>query len=298
MTSHRHIRLGHRCLISVTGEDRRTFLQGLLSVDVAKAASRCCALYGAFLTPQGKFLHEFFLAEQGDELVLETEEERHADFVKRLNVYRLRSKVAIRRGPAFDVYALIGDDAAEAVGLPKDAGAARRFADGLVFVDPRLPAAGLRCWLPAGAEAALREAGFAPAETAIWDLNRIRLGLPDGSRDMVPEKAMLLENGFDELHGVDWQKGCFLGQELTARTRYRGLIRKRLMPVEIDGRPPEPGTPIRLGDSEAGEMRSHAGSLGLALIRLDALAQLAEHGGTLSAGRAALSPIKPEWAQF
>ena len=135
-----------------------------------------------------------------------------------------------------------------------------------------------------------------PAETgspADYDRLRLSLGVPDGSRDLPVEKAILLENGFDELNAIDWNKGCYMGQELTARTRYRGLVRKRLMPVAIAGEAPAPGTPLMLGDKEAGEMRSALGDVGLAMVRLEALGQ-----GALAAGAARLSPRKPDWAKF
>jgi hypothetical protein len=117
--------------------------------------------------------------------------------------------------------------------------------------------------------------------------------VPDGSRDLPVEKAILLENGFDELNAIDWDKGCYMGQELTARTRYRGLVRKRLMPVAIEGPAPEFGSALLLGDKEAGEMRSASGDIGLALVRLEALGQ-----GALTSGAARLTPSKPDWAKF
>jgi folate-binding protein YgfZ len=292
-----YIPLAHRSLFSLAGEDRRTFLQGLVSNDVAKAAPDR-TLYGAFLTPQGKFLHEFFLGEKDDAFWLETETGRRDDFVRRLSIYKLRSKVGMATTDGVRVFALLGRDPAAAIGLPGEAGAAGPFGGGVVFVDPRLPAAGLRGWLPEGAEAALAGAGFERAEPPYWDAHRIRLGLPDGSRDLVPEKAILLENGFNELHGVDWEKGCYLGQELTARTKYRGLVRKRLVPVAIAGPAPEPGTQIMLGDAAAGEMRSHSGSAGLAMLRLESLEQIAKEGGELRAGPAQLTPHLPDWIEL
>lgn len=297
MTRSHYVPLAHRSLIAVGGDDRKTFLQGLVSVDVTRVAPDR-ALYGAFLTPQGKFLHEFFLAELDGLLLLETEISRRADFIRRLGMYKLRSKVTIAPANHLHPYAVLGEGSAAALGLPEQPGAGKPFAGGMILVDPRLPAAGLRAWLPEGAEISLETAGFEPAEPPEWDALRIRLGLPDGSRDMVPDKAILLENGFDELHGVDWQKGCYLGQELTARTKYRKLIRKRLMPVDIDGPAPEPGTPVLLGHDEAGEMRSHAGNVGLAMIRLETFEHLAKEGGELRAGAAVLTPRKPAWAEF
>lgn len=291
------IPLSHRAILTLTGEDRRSFLQGLVSNDVNKAATDT-AIYAAMLTPQGKFLHDMFVMEADDVLLLECEAERREDLRKRLSIYRLRAKVALATEDGLAVYALIGEGAAAAVGLPQQAGAAKLWGGGVVCVDPRLAEAGLRAFLPAaGAAAALATAGFAAGTIEDYDRLRIGLGLPDGSRDMAVDKAILLENGFDELHGVDWQKGCYMGQELTARTKYRGLIKKRLLPVEIDGPPPAPGTPIMLGDKEAGEMRSSAGNVGLALLRLEILDTLGEGTG-LTAGTAGLRPRRPAWVNL
>ena len=123
---------------------------------------------------------------------------------------------------------------------------------------------------------------------------RLALGVPDGSRDLAVEKALLLEAGFDELNGIDWQKGCYIGQELTARTKYRALVKKRLLPVAVEGALPPPGTPVMLGDEEAGELRSGRDGQALALLRLDAV-EKAKAGVALTAGGARLTPRMPDW---
>jgi folate-binding protein YgfZ len=294
--------LPYRALLAVSGEDRHAFLQGLVSNDILRA-SPDRAIWSAFLTPQGRFLHEFFVSEDGgasgrETLMLEAEADRRADLVKRLSLYRLRSKAAVAPLDGWAVYALWGEGAAKAIGLDDQPGTAKSFGGGHAFVDPRLAEAGLRAWLPQGSEETLNAAGFALAPLADWDARRISLGLPDGSRDLVPDKSILLENGFDELNGIDWRKGCYMGQELTARTKYRGLVRKRLMPVAIDGPAPAPGTPIMLGDVEAGEMRSAAGGVGLALIRLEQFAAASSAGTTMIAGEARLRPVRPVWANW
>jgi len=277
--------LPHRALVKIGGEDRQTFLQGLVSADVPKAdGSR--ALYGALLTPQGKFLHELFIAGHDDALLLETDAARRADLVKKLSMYKLRAKVTVAVEDGLQAYALWGEGAASALGLPAEAGS---YHGGLAFHDPRLAEAGFRAWL--ANEDALAAAGFVKADFAVWDQARIRLGLPDGVRDLEPEKSLLLENGFDELNGVDFEKGCYMGQELTARTKYRALIKKRLLPVTITGPAPKPGAPILAGEVEAGEMRSSCGEVGLALLRLEHLTA----GANLTAGNARISPTPPEW---
>lgn len=290
------VRLEQRAILEVGGEDRRAFLQGLVSNDMNRVAGDR-AVYAALLTPQGKFLYDLFVVELADAFLVEAEAARLEELRKKLSMYKLRSKVTVAARPDLAAFAVLGDKAGEPLDLSAEAGSAAEFAGGVAFVDPRLAEAGLRAILPAdGGPRVLEANGFAPAPFAAWDEARIRLGLPDGSRDLEPEKAILLENGFEELNGVDFQKGCYMGQELTARTKYRGLIRKRLMPVEIDGPAPEPGAVIHLGEAEAGEMRSSCGPVGLAMVRLE---QFRASGGVgLSCGGARLAAAKPEWAVF
>jgi folate-binding protein YgfZ len=287
-----------RGLLAIEGPDAKTYLQGLVSNDVNKLAPDR-ALYAAFLTPQGKYLHDFFLFQLGDALVLDAEAPRLADLKRRLGLYKLRSKVTLNeRTNDFAVIALFGDGALTALGLPAMPGAAAPLAGGLAFTDPRLAAVGARAVLPKNdAVAALEAKGFRAAGADAYDRLRLRLGLPDGSRDLEIERSILLENGFDELNGVDWDKGCYMGQELTARTKYRGVIRKRLMPVEIEGPLPPVGTPILWQDKEVGEMRSGRDGIGLAMIRLEHL-EAAGAGAPFTAGEAKVKPLKPDWATF
>jgi hypothetical protein len=292
-----------RTVIAVEGEDRQTFLQGLISNDTQRV-STSLALYSAFLTPQGKFLHEFALVDaagpNGPRILLDPETERRADLIKRLSMYRLRSKVKIVDLAAdWVVVVFWGPAALNKLGLSPERGAARALGNGVVFTDPRLAALGARAFLPrAELEAATVEIGFAAGDIADYERHRAQAGVPAGSRDLVPEKAILLENGFEELGAIDWNKGCYMGQELTARTRYRGLVRKRLLPVEVSGAAPQPGTPLMLGAVEAGEFRSMApdGRTGLAMIRLEHLERARTEG--LTAGTATVRPSVPEWMRL
>lgn len=285
------VRLDNRAVIRVAGPDRVTFLQGLVSNDMTSVAPER-AVFAAFLTPQGKFLFDLIVCESGDGFLLDVEAARAADFVKRLSMYKLRAKVTIASAPDLAVFAVPGPDAAAALSLSGAAGAARPLpeAGGVACVDPRLAELGGR--VIASTDAPLTAAGLTEAPFASWDEVRLSLGVPDGSRDLPVEKALLLENGFEELNGVDFNKGCYMGQELTARTKYRALVRKRLVPVAVAGDLPEPGTPVLMGESEVGEMRSGRGGLGLAMIRLDALRQ---PKAVYTCGGAALSPSRPDW---
>jgi folate-binding protein YgfZ len=166
----------------------------------------------------------------------------------------------------------------------------------VLAVDPRLAQLGVRALVPReDAQAFVAAHGLTPAPFAAYDRHRLALGVPDGSRDLVIERSLLLESGFEELHGVSFAKGCFVGQELTARTKHRGLVKKRLVPVRVSGALPEPGTPVTRGGRDAGEMRSGNGETGLALLRLEQMAPEAARTGPLLAGETVLSPAPPPW---
>jgi folate-binding protein YgfZ len=288
--------LNQRGLITVGGADRQEFLQGLVSNDVTRAGADR-AIWSAFLTPQGKYLHDFFMIEIGETYYLDCEGgDRLMDLGKRLSKYKLRSRIDLGVATELAVIALWGDVTADELGLPDEAGVGRNWEGGAVYLDPRLPTAGARAILPANRVAEIVEPlGFAVAAAQDYDRVRLALGLPDGTKDMVVEKTILLEANFDALNGLDWDKGCYMGQELTARTKYRGLIKKRLMPVEVEGQAPAPGTPLMLDGKEAGEMRSSCDGLGIALIRLDRIAD----GATLKleADGATVSTRQPTWLE-
>ncbi len=287
-----------RGVLAVGGADRRTFLQGLITCDVEKVSSNH-AVYGALLTPQGRYLHDFFVVEHGDTLLIDTERARLPDLQKKLSMFKLRSKATLEDVSERFAVALIWGNGADAkLALSAEPGSAAAFAGGVAYVDPRLAAMGCRAVLPAAtATAALEQAGLKPADHADWDLHRLTLGIPDGSRDLPVEKALLLENGFDELNGVDWKKGCYMGQELTARTKYRGLVRKRLLPVTVEGAMPASGTPVMLGEKEAGEMRSGRDGHALALLRLE-MVEAAQENGPLTADGAKVTAHLPDWIRL
>jgi folate-binding protein YgfZ len=246
------VRLPNRGVLRLSGPDRLTFLQGLVSNDVNKVAPGG-AVYSCLLTPQGKFLHDFFLIADGESLLIECEADRRADLAQRLKVYKLRSKIEITEAD-YTVFAVLSSE-------PLTPGA-------ILYPDPRSPALGIRISLPVSPEA-----DELPTPFDVYDRLRIAGAVPDGSRDMEVGKAILLENNIDLLNGVAWDKGCYTGQELTARTRYRGLVKKRLTPVRIAGIVPPVGTPLIEKGAEVGEMRSANGDVGLALLRLERLRQ-------------------------
>ncbi|MBR0679843.1 folate-binding protein YgfZ [Roseomonas eburnea] len=263
--------LPERGVLEVAGPDRVAFLQGLVSNDVS-AARPGEAVWTALLTPQGKWLADFFVVPAGEVLLIDAERAQIPGLAQRLARFRLRSKVTLRDASAeWHVHAAWGGEAPD---------------EGIVARDPRLPDAGWRVLAPAPL------AGDATPED--YDRHRLTLGLPDGSKDMEAEKSVLLEAGFDELHGVSWSKGCYMGQELTARTRYRGLVKRRLVPVAVEGPLPPRGTPLTdPAGAEVGEMRSGRDGLGLALLRIGALDR-----GPFRAGETRLTPRIPAWMRL
>lgn len=282
--------LSNRAMVAVRGDDRAAFLQGMISNDVHRT-EESRAIWTAFLTPQGKFLHEFFVVPFGDALLLECERARRDDLIARLSRYRLRAKVNIAPEDGLGVGVAWGPDAAQTLKMADGPDTVAHRNGGVLYADPRLPAAGIRFALPADQADHL---GLEKKPSAAYDRHRIQLGLPDGDRDMEVEKALLLENGFKELHGVDFDKGCYIGQELTARTHHRALIKKRLMPVTIEGATPPPGTALMFDGRDAGEMKSTIGDQGLALVRLEAWKGV----NTLTAGDARVTPVKPDWMEL
>jgi folate-binding protein YgfZ len=294
MAKGRFVLLGTRGILAVSGPDRRTFLQGLVSNNVDNVRSEM-ACYAALLTAQGRYLHDLIMIEAGETIWLDGETERLGDLKRRLSTYRLRAKVSLDERPDLAVAAIFGETALAALGLPGEPGAARPFGTGIAYVDPRLAPLGARAvLLREDGRAALTKAGLSEAAFESYDLLRLGLGIPDGSRDLLPEKSILLESGFDELNGIDWQKGCYIGQELTARTKYRGLVKRRLVPVEISGPPPEPGTIILDGGRDVGEMRSSRNGRGLALLRIESVVA----GKRLVAGDVTIVPVKPDWMRL
>ncbi len=285
------IELPGRALLRLDGPEAKGFLNGLVSNDVTKAAPEH-ALYAALLTPQGKFLADMFIQQHRDALWLDVAENRLEELAKKLKLYRLRAKVEIAPQPGWQAYALIGSNAADALALPEQPGAAHAFGAGFACIDPRLAAMGARLWLPRNEPPGIG----APAEFSAYEALRLRLGLPDGGQDIEIDKGLLLENHFEALRGVDFAKGCYVGQEVTARTKYRGLVKKQLYRVSAQADLPPPGSSISQDGAEAGQLLSHDGRQGLALLRNEQVAKANEGGAPLLAEGIALQASLPDYA--
>lgn len=243
-------RLHDRALVSVSGPDWRSFLQGLLTQDI-ETLSVGELRYGALLAPQGRLLFDLFIEGGEDGALVEVEASRRDEFIQRLSMYRLRAKVTIERAEG-GVFVLWDTEAAGDPWRP----------------DPRLRALGFRAY-------ALR-APDAPAATEVeadaYHAHRLALGVPDPGRDCAGETTYPIEANLDLLNGVDFRKGCFVGQETTSRMKRRGPVKSRILPLAFDGEPPPPGAEVLAGALRAGELRTGGAGRALALLRLDRIA--------------------------
>ncbi|HRD28415.1 MAG TPA: folate-binding protein [Caulobacter sp.] len=283
-----HALLRDRALVSVTGPDWRSFLQGLLSQDVEGLAVGELR-FGALLSPQGRLLFDLFILGRQDGCWLDVASDRREALIARLAMYRLRAKVEIA---ALDgvVSALFSDHSREG-GNPSDRSTAAEQAwvpasagTNGYCQDPRLPALGLRGY---GVVAPPGER----ADAAAYDRHRLALGVPD-TADFGEDSTYPIEADFDLLNGIDFKKGCFVGQETTSRMKRRGQIRSRMLPITFDGPPPAFGAEILNGELRAGQVLSGVPGRAMALLRLDRL-----EGPTLTADGRTVSVGRPAWLE-
>jgi folate-binding protein YgfZ len=281
--------LPHRGVVKVAGDGARNFLHGLVTADILdlKAGeARFCAL----LTPQGKIIADFIVtpapAANGGGLFLDVPRELATGLVEKLNLYKLRAKVAV-------------EDLSETLGVLAvwdDAGATQY---GLSYPDPRLPALGRRVILPPYlAATAACELGAALVDARDYEARRIALGVPRGGLDFRYCDAFPHESDMDQFGGVDFAKGCYVGQEVVSRMEHRGTARTRAVPVRYQGTPPQPGTAIVAGDRPLGTMGSAASGHGIALLRLDRVAEALSRGEALMVEGMPIRLEKPDWARF
>ena len=272
----------------MSGADAHKFLQGVITNDLDKAQDGA-AIHAGLLSPQGKVLFDFFVVPEGDGFLIEVGKDTLAELAKRLGFYRLRAQVEITQAPEFQVAAVWDGTPYVPDGTPCVPDGATAFAD------PRLPKLGTRVLLPEGISAN----ALSPTETSADDYHahRIGLGVPEGGRDYAfgdtfPHEALL-----DQLNGVDFEKGCFVGQEVVSRMQHRGTTRKRVVPVEGDMQL-HSGVEVRAGELPIGLLGSVHGALGLALLRLDRAEDAAAKSIPLRAGEATITLHKPAFAQF
>lgn len=236
-----------RQIIRLSGERPGQFLQGLITNDMA-GVERDGIVYAAMLTPQGKYLADFFVLRDGEDVLIDIAAPLAEDLRKRLMMYRLRARIEIEPDP---------------MAVARGTGPAPTGA----VPDPRHPSLG---WRHYGSDAA--------EDGSDWDTLRVAAVVPETGIELIPSETFILEAGFDRLNGVDFRKGCYVGQEVTARMRHKTELRKGLVQVTIDGSAPA-GTPVMAGDRQAGTLYTRAGGLAIAHLRFDRATGPMQAGG-------------------
>jgi folate-binding protein YgfZ len=273
--------LEDRSVVALLGPETRDFLQGLVTNDMAECVEGK-AIYAALLTPQGKILFDFFAVESGGRILLDCAAARAGDLVKRLGLYRLRAKLEIARAPELGVAAIWNDNGSAPAASPVTAFADPRWlALGFRAIGPRAELQGLLAGIPSGD----------------YRAHRLRLGVPD-SADLPPDTVLALDAGLEELNGVSFKKGCYVGQEVTARMKHRSTARKRFVIAETKGELPPPGTVIEAKGREIGALATGADHRAEALVRLDRLAEAERLGEPIRAGGNAVHLMRPDWLKL
>lgn len=281
--------LPDRGVVKLEGESARTFLNGLLTSDIGKV-SPGAPRFAALLTPQGKIIADCIVAEalpsDGGGFFLDCPRALAPALVERLNFYKLRAKIAI-------------EDLSGNLGVLAVWPGTGETDYGLVYPDPRLPALGFRVMLPPAVAAnAADDLGATLVDASEYETHRIALGIPRGGLDFIYGDAFPHETDMDQLNGVDFEKGCYVGQEVVSRVEHRGTARTRIVPIAYEDFAASPGVPVLAGDREVGVLGSSAAGQGLASLRLDRVADAAAAGIPLTAGGVTLTLRKSAWATF
>jgi len=281
--------LPDRGVVKVSGEEARSFLDRLVTSDIDSLRPGM-ARFTALLTPQGKIIVDFIVteaaAEDGGGFFLDCPKALAPELVRRLNFYKLRAKVTV-------------EDLSERLGVMAAWDGTGTTDYGLCYADPRLPALGLRVILPPETVAeAAAELGATLVDEAVYDARRIALGIPRGGHDFIYGDVYPHETDMDQLAGVDFRKGCFVGQEVVSRMEHRSTARSRIVPVIYADASPQPGIPVTAGGKPVGALGSTASGRGLALLRLDRVTDAMAKGLPLQAGGIDLTLRKPDWARF
>ena len=283
--------LTERGVVKVAGDDARRFLNGLVTTDIG-TMTPVSPRFAALLTPQGKIIVDFIVAEaapdDGGCFFLDCPRALAPALVEKLNFYKLRAKVTV-------------EDLSDALGVMAAWGGGGKSESeyGLCYPDPRLPELGLRVILPPNLAAeAAADLGATLADAQIYETHRITLGVPRGGLDFIYGAAFPHETDMDQLAGVDFDKGCYVGQEVVSRIEHRANARTRIVPIAYDDHPPMSGVPVMAGNKQVGTLGSTAAGRGLAMLRLDRVADALANGGTIEAGGIAIRPVKPGWASF
>jgi tRNA-modifying protein YgfZ len=281
--------LPDRGVVKLAGDDVRKFLSGLITADMDKVKPGT-ARFAALLTPQGKIVADFIVAEleptEGCGFFLDCPRALAPTLVEKFNFYKLRAKIIV-------------EDLSEVLGVMAVWDNYGLSEYGLAYADPRLPALGTRVMLPphlTEEAASDLEAELATADD--YEAHRIALGIPRGGIDFMYGDIFPHEADMDQLGGIDFEKGCYVGQEVVSRVEHRATARNRLVPIAYDEYAPEDGLPVMAGEKQVGTLGSTANKRGIAMLRLDRVADAIAAGTPLKAGGVTIRAVKPDWAKF
>jgi folate-binding protein YgfZ len=266
MTNNLYIPLQNRSIIAISGGDAQTFLQGLITNDISKA-THDNAIYALMLTPQGKFLYDFFIVMQGDKYLIDCNSDKIAEIIKKLSMYKLRSDVKIENmSEQCEVVALLGEKVFEVVG--SKTGTVELINSQLFYIDPRSTQIHARAIITRGNYQQLQDSGFTEGTNSDYEDARINAGIPSGNVDMSTEGPFPLFFNMDILNAIDYKKGCYVGQEVTARMHHRGNIRKKLYVIESTTNTPFPaaGAEITVDEESIGKLLSSTNSAALCIL--------------------------------
>lgn len=267
------IHLKHRTILSVSGNDRRSFLQGLITNDVNRLSSDT-PLYACMLNPQGKILFDFLLYEHQETILLDVWNEKAESLMKRLSLYKLRANVEISHSIDWSIYASLDNTKPD----PTTAE--------MVMRDPRHSSLGYRILSTRELDAKNPQKDY--------ETHRLSLGIPE-SCDIIEDRSFPMELGISDLHGISYTKGCYVGQEVIARNKVRGTLRKAIYSIQSESSLPEMGTVVTINDREIGQIRSISGNIGVAILRIDDVTKAQSEGHTLHANEIEISASLPQW---
>jgi hypothetical protein len=281
--------LPDRGVVKISGDDARRFLNGLVTNDTGKVAPGN-ARYAALLTPQGKIIVDFIMAEaepeDGGGFFLDCPKALAPTLVEKLNFYKLRAKLTI-------------EDLSPALGVMAVWDGAALSEDGLSYPDPRLQALGTRSIMPPELVAQAATAlGATLSDADAYNAHRIVLGIPRGGEDFAYLGTFPHEADMDQLEGVDFNKGCYIGQEVVSRVEHRSSARSRIVPIAFEEFVASGGVPVMAGEKQVGTLSTAAKGRGLALLRLDRVAEAIAQGTPLTCGNMPVKLVKPSWAKF
>lgn len=291
--------LSDRGVISISGSDSLAFLQGIVTNDVEGVSSKQF-IYAAILTPQGKYLHDFFITKFGCNFLLDCPANQISELIKRLKMYRLRAKVEIEdQSKNFSVLSIVKAGPKNDITISDAPGSAAKYRDGVAFVDPRLTELGIRVIIPgSSAEDLFQNTDLKSKKLDCYKSVLCSLGVPDGNSYEILRQAFPMEIGFDELNAISFDKGCYVGQEVTIRMKIRKLIKKRLVPFTFHGIIPTLGSKIQANGKDVGQVFAAENEVGIAMLRLETLDQVLNRGVELLAEGTLIKAVKPSWVEI